>query len=642
VAVVEAQQYMKQQAELGLDELGNAEADKIAVIVDERLQILQEVADRARTRTMDQTTLKTSLSVDVDRLGYQDLAVATPDGQGYYVLSGSTENFSSKSYFKDAAAGKKNVSDVIINSDKTATIMYAVPITSDSTGNVIGVLIGKKDGFALSDTIASLGYGQSGYAYILDEAGVVIAHRDKNQVISRLDSITASKTDSSYASAATAIQQIVNNESGITSYTFDGKSLYASYKHIDNTSWIYVNTADASEVLSGSNTLIRILIMLTVALILISVVIAILIGNKIARPVKKLTVAVRQLADLDFSMDEKKRANMTFRRMDEIGVMGAAIVEMADNVRQFVGNVADVSEQIAATSEELTATAAQSSTASDEVAMAVERISQGAVQQADSTGEAKERLDGLSLLIEHNNGKTGELGDVSERISEFVMSGLDTVENLISKNEQSSKAVSQVYESILKTHESTAKISEVTSVIADVSEQTNLLSLNASIEAARAGEHGKGFAVVAEEIRKLAEQTAQMTQRIEEIVNGVKEDSEAAVEKMNETTQLTKEQQQSVERTQEAFRAITDAIRDSDGVVKSIAKSSVDMEHSKVDVFNRLHGLAELAQDNAASSQQVSAAAEELSASAKEITNASEGLAQMSMGMQENIVRFKV
>lgn len=641
ISIYMSRSSMIQQAENSLAETTALGAEKVEILVEDRLLILQELANRARTQTMDFATQQESLKPDVERLGYLDMAIVNLKGEARYILGNNTTDLSDREYVRKALNGQPNISDVLISKvTNSAVLMYAVPIEVEN--KVVGVLIARRDGNALFDIIEEIGYGESGYAYILNTNGVTVAHPNRDYVMDQFTPIEAAKTDPSLESVAKSVQEMLSNLSGLSKYNFNNEELYNAYTSIEGTDWILVNTAIQDEVLSGVNALIKTLSLIFVLVLITSILISLMLGKTLAKPILSLTKVVDQQANLDFSIIDQGTIQTTMKRKDEIARMAFSLQSMSQNVRDLIVAVSETSEQVSATSEELTATSQQTATASQEVAQTITDIAEGATEQASNTLEAATVLENLSLEIEKNLGRTDDLSEAFSKINEHVGSGLKAIQLLNTKTKENSTASDIVFNSILKTNESSSKISEASNLILSIADQTNLLALNASIEAARAGEHGRGFAVVADEIRKLAEQSRNSTEIINQIVGNLLDDAEMAVTKMNEASSIFKEQEQSVNLTGNTFDLITHAIKNSERLVQEIDDSSKKMKQSNDRVSNTISMLSAVAQQNAASTEEASATIEEQSASAEEIASASEDLAEMAQSLQELIHKFKV
>lgn len=630
---------MISQVENALIETTILNSDKISTAVEDRLLILQELANKEKS--MDIEISRSSLKNDVERLGYLDIAIVTLDGEANYILGEKTVDLSERGYVKKALNGERNVSDVLISKvTNTAVLMYAVPIEID--GNIVGALIARRDGNSLFEITDEMGYGESGYAYIVNDKGVTVAHPNRDFVLDQFQPIEEAKTDKSLKAIADLFDKILTKEFGISEYHFNESDLYVAYTPVEGTNWILANTTSKVEALSSIDVLVNTLFIVVFVIIVIAIVISLIIGRTIAKPILKLTQIVDKQANLDFSKIDRKVFDDITKREDEIANMAESLDNMSENVRSLIINVTQTAENVSATSEELTATSQQSEASSNEVSKTVTEIAKGATSQAENTIEASSALENLSGEIDSNLESSSNLDISFNKINEFVDSGLKAIELLNNKTKENSNASSIAFDSIIKTNESSSKIGEASSLILSIADQTNLLALNASIEAARAGEHGKGFAVVAEEIRKLAEQSRNTTEIISSMVNDLLSDAGTAVDKMKEAGIIINDQEKSVKLTEETFEQIANAVKESDYMVKDIDKSSVEMIQSKEIVVSNIEMLSAVAQQNAASTQEVSASIVEQSASSGEITNASEELADMAQSLQELIQKFTV
>ena len=641
ISVLMSRNAMIEQVEIALGDTTRLGAEKIDIAVENRLQVLHEIANREQTRTMDINVQRQSIKEDIERLGYLDMAIISLNGTATYILGENTADLSDRGYVKSALSGTANVSDVLISKvTNSAVLMYAVPIMD--RGKVVGALIARRDGNALFEITDQMGYGETGYAYIINDKGVTVAHPNRDLVMDQFEPIEAAKTNPEFEPVSKVFQNILTTETGIGNYNYQGKNLYYAFEPIPGTNWYLVNTAEQSEVLSSVNNLIMILAIVIFIAIVISIVAALIIGKSIAAPILKLNKIVEKQAELDFTPVNDELVNSVVKRKDEIAQMAESLIKMSSNVRELILNVSQTSEQVSATSEELTATSEQSSTASHEIAETINDIAKGASDQAGNSMEASVALGNLDTEIKNNNSRTQNLSTAFREINTLVQKGLETIELLKSKTNDNSDAAGVVFKSILKTNESSVKIGDASNLISNISNQTNLLALNASIEAARAGEHGKGFAVVAEEIRKLAEESRKSSSTISEMVNELISDAETAVNKMKEAGEIVASQEKSVLTTQDVFVEISGAITDSSKLVIQIDESSGNMAKTNTSVVDLINNLSAIAQENAAGTQEASAAVEEQSASATEIANASEELAQMAVKLQQLIKAFKV
>lgn len=213
--------------------------------------------------------------------------------------------------------------------------------------------------------------------------------------------------------------------------------------------------------------------------------------------------------------------------------------------------------------------------------------------------------------------------------------------SLVEMNNKTSDTIGVVTEQTDRTNESAQNISNAVTVIQDIAAQTNLLSLNASIEAARAGESGRGFAVVAEQIRKLAEDSAESATEIENIVRELMGNSKDSVEKMQELSRDSSVQADKLNRTKEPFYELKKEINEVSSASKEIFDQTVVIEELKKGVNDVIEQLASVAQENAASTEETSASMQSLANNVDLCKEESAILNDLSKNINEQTSRFK-
>lgn len=447
-----------------------------------------------------------------------------------------------------------------------------------------------------------------------------------------------------------AYKKIINGEEYIGEADILGSSYFTKYtpifdagKKVIGIYFIGRSTKDINNMMiAGKIKTIKSVAGTVIFILLIASIISYLLGNMISKPIVTLTAALTKCGELDFTYNQNADLDKYSNRKDEIGIMTKALNVMEDNVRNLLINTLDAGNKVSLTTEELRITSQQSASAAEEVALTINDIARGATEQAESTTEGSQKLMELGNLLEADKKHISELTSAVNTVSELVDQGLTVISGLSEKTKANSDAAGIVYSSILKTNDSSGKIIEASNLITSIAAQTNLLALNAAIEAARAGENGRGFAVVADEIRKLAEQSTNTTKTIDNIVMLLREDSAAAVKKMEEAGIIVKEQEETVEQTEVKFNEITTAMENASAAVRILNESSTQMEDRKNGILDTMQSLSAVAEENAASTEQASAAMEEQTASIEEIANASEDLSHLSLELQSLIQKFSI
>ena len=632
-----ASSALTQQAEESLVLAADEGVRFINASLEGQTNVLEVLANGADITGMEWERQQPFLTRLLDETNFLELGVSDLNGNLIF-NNGDTLNISDRQYFKNALSGSAGISDVIIGiRSNKPELRYASPI--ESGGRIVGVLVGTVDADILSNMIEELGFGENGYAYMVNAEGIAVAHRNKTTVEERLNIIENSKTDETLKSLALSTEEVLANKDGISHYTYQNNDFYMAYEAVENTNWHLIMVAEKADVLAAIPNMVKLIIAISALILLASVVVIYVIGNSIAKPIIQVKENAERLADLDITNDiDPKLLN----QKDEIGILANSIQAVISHLRNIINEISQSSSSVVSSSEELTAISEQSSAAVEQVAIAIDEVANGASDQAQNTEIGSLKASELGEIMEVDQDYMKEVNSSSLKVSQAVEAGLIEIEKLSDITDESSASIKEIREIILKTNESSDKIGQASNVIASIAEQTNLLALNAAIEAARAGDAGRGFAVVADEIRKLAEQSSASTSEIDQVVSELQENAENAVKTVESVSSISIQQSNSVVNSRERFMLIAESMVSSEDAIEKINISSESMGRMKDEILDTLQNLAAIAEENSASTEEVAASMEEQAASMEEISSASEGLSKLAQDLQDIILKFKI
>lgn len=559
--------------------------------------------------------------------GFGDIGYAKADGQTLTSNMETYADISQREYFKMALAGNRYSSDPLEDSVRAGVMimLLAVPVYENgdsSTGNIVGVLYARMDGNFLSDCTKDIKFGKTGYVYMVNKNGTVIAHPDSQKVVGLENIIESFKDDKAYADEISMLNTVLTTDSGFTTYSSNGKDKSVGYATTTDFGWHVIMCADSAELYSGLTQAKTICVITIILAIIAGAVASLLFARRIATPIKKLNEVNSQLSEGNLVVNTTGIKTSG----DEIGQMVKSTSIFIEKLKDVITQTKNSSSKIDSISENVSDLMSQSVKAAESVSHSIDGIAQGTIAQSEEVEHAAQEVTNLGTAVDQINDDVSKLIDYTKAADSAENESSKALEELILSNNRTTESIHKIAAQINETNDAANSISEAAELITEIASQTNLLSLNASIEAARAGEAGRGFAVVASEIQHLSEQSNEAASKIQSIIESLVEGSRASMDKMDETLVLVNEQQQKLELTKKGSKIVSENIAQiHDGAV-NIESSTSACASVKSAVESIITNLSAVSEENAANTSETNGAMEELNANIITISTYTENL----------------
>ena len=283
---------------------------------------------------------------------------------------------------------------------------------------------------------------------------------------------------------------------------------------------------------------------------------------------------------------------------DETGELLTGMKQMSEKLSGMIGEISGTSQSLGSASHELSA--------------ASEEISRTLTEQANRTAQIVSSAEEMSQTTEDIARNASGIAASAKETAATARHGGGIVGSTIAEVNAIAEIVHQSQTMVNSLGERSNQIGDIITVISDIADQTNLLALNAAIEAARAGEQGRGFAVVADEVRKLAERTAEATSQIDAMIHSVRDEVGKTVTSIGAAEKKVQDGVKFANQAGEALGQIVTAVDNLDVMVQQIASATEEMSATSEEIGKEIEGIAGASNETSASSTQTAQSSVEL------------------------------
>lgn len=381
---------------------------------------------------------------------------------------------------------------------------------------------------------------------------------------------------------------------------------------------------------SSLNSLIMYVTILIIFAVTVFVLVLILTQKSMVKPIQDIVEKINKLSTNDLSVEFESN------RKDEIGEISKSMAEFVVNLRSIINylkesglkvdnsstglsnvsnylaeNINGASEQItsvASSMDQITNSINTMASTAEEMSINAANVSSGAEEMSETTSSVASAIEEMTMSINDVSNNAKDTSEIANKASSMTSEATETMEVL---------------------GNSADEIGKVTEVIKRIAEQTNLLALNATIEAASAGEAGKGFAVVANEIKELANQSAQAAEDIAQKINGVQGNTSKAVKVIDDVSKI-------METINESVTVITKAVEQQSDASSNIAQSISQAQEATRNIASNIAEVAQGANDLAQSTSEIAEGANNVNSNIGNVNSSTHEINEESQKVQSS------
>ncbi|MEZ8083814.1 methyl-accepting chemotaxis protein [Enterovibrio norvegicus] len=586
--------YTEQSVAQFIDSVGIASAKGIQNWIEPRIEVIES----AMNSDVNAQNIPIYSYLDQARVagGFESVYVGTSEGEmirynakpskaGYdprqrpwYISASSAEGPIITKPYKDSSTGEAVVT---IAQEYTRNNGDSAVIAGDIK---IGQLISYINSISNENT----------QAILLDNNATILASVNPSVSLQPATELTPQLTPEALSSLAASTDVSMMNIANVP-YLFN---LHA----VEGTPWFLAIAMDERAAFASVTSSRIDSLIFAIAQVILITGIAILLVNKLLRPLSDIIRAMKRLARGDLTA----RVNVTSR--DEISLIANGMNEVAQNLQDIVSGISDATKKISHEVEEV-------KSKTDENHNVLHHHSQ-------VTQDVVSKIDNMNSTVETVAESASEALSCTQKTNTQTVESKQKVKESVTSVNSLLQEITDMESDIQNMSENSEKIASVLTVIGDIAEQTNLLALNAAIEAARAGEQGRGFAVVADEVRALASRTQQSTSEINDMLQNLNAGTDNAVKSIENTKRSCLQSVEQTNLVDANLDVMAESVNEINQLNSNITEITNKQNQASHDISKSIHSISEMVEQLNVSGEATLSNVQRLSASNQQLSAA--------------------
>ena len=434
----------------------------------------------------------------------------------------------------------------------------------------------------------------------------------------------------------TAVMDEAVADAGTAEVDFQGEKYLFIYSHSADIGFTTCALVPMRVVTSQATEIRNMTIGLVILACVIVVIVGIFITAGIENNMRRISRKFGDVAKGDLTVTVSAKGH------DEFQDLAGSATNMITNTKKLVNQVSNATGELEVSAQNVGQASELIHEYSQDITRAIGEINEGMEEQSRHAQECVEKTDVLSNEMQEVSRVVERVEKLVDETEGMINKGMEIVQVLGDRAGETTKMTAKVSDSIESLRKESAIINSFVGTITEITEQTNLLSLNASIEAARAGEAGRGFAVVAEEIRKLADDSAKAAGEISNNVANITAQTQNSVDSASQAQAMVELQTKAVDEVIAVFREMQARMGQLIEGLKDIAASTEKADGERSAAVAAVKNISDIIEETAGSAETVNDVANKLLEHVEKLSNTASVLDENMEGLKNEISVFKI